>query len=58
MAEQITNIVKIREDLYSFDMVTTTSKQTTFEALLREKADLQKRIDKIDYIISELEKKE
>ena len=54
MSEEIINIRKIKDNLYEYDLKSIF--QTTVESLNNEKASLEKRLVRINYLITEIEK--
>ena len=56
MSEIIENIEKIAEGVYKYNLVKTTTNQTTLEALNYEKDEIEKRLIVINYILEEIAK--
>ena len=53
---EITNIEKIDDDNYKYDIITTKEEQISVKHLNEEKIRLQERIIKIDFILAEIAK--
>lgn len=56
MNEEITNIRQINDEIYEYNSVKTSTFQISIEGLNAEKANLEKRLVDINYLLSEIVK--
>lgn len=56
MNEIVKNIKKVNDEMYEYDSVRTFIQQISVEGLNDEKANLEKRLVNINYLLSEIAK--